>query len=212
MSRLLFAILLALPVSFVLSQKMEVRNFNRDARIGFSNAAEFSLKKKFDSVTLKASQGKVSREKQIIYFSPITPGKDTIAAKFYFKNKLVHIDTVVFDVIAPEVFSMIGGGGELLRSRKISLPVLEAMGGVVFYIRVNDYHWEPISINSYRASVLRKDQCIYSIVESDNRFSHQLKAKLDLLVSGDLIVISEIEINSDYIKVANPLPGIFEIK
>ena len=189
---------------------MQVRFLSCDIRAGFENTVEFSLKRNFDSVNLKATHGIVSREGNIIRFIPTTFGKETLIAKFYYKHEFVHLDSVTFDVIRPEVFPSIGS--DLLKDRKVSLSKFKAIGGIIFYIRVNDYHWEPIRIESYRFSIIRQGNCIFSKIEFSNRYSDELVAKLNLLNVGDIILISDIVITSQLSEIANILPGVFEIE
>lgn len=193
-----------------ISQDFKIRNPNRDMRAGFENSVEFSLKKKFDSVDLTVTQGKVSREGKIIRLIPETSGKDTLFAKFFYKRKFVHLDTVVFDIIKPEVFPSFGG--DLLKDRKFSLAYLKSRGGIIFHIRITDYHWEGSGVESYRFSIIRKDSCIFSKIEYSHRFSDELQSKFDLLKPGDKILISDATIHPKLAKYANILPGVFEIE
>lgn len=207
---LIFLASFVLNYALAISQTIKVHNPNRSIRAGFENTIEFSLKRKFDSVDLRASQGSVIREGRIIRFTPAIPGEDTLFVKFYSRGKIVHLDTMTFEAIKPEVFPSLGG--DLLRGRKVKLSYIKALGGIIFYIAVNDYHWEGAGVESYRFSIIRKDSCIFSKIEHSSRYSDELKSKLDLLIPGDKILISDATINSQFSKIANILPGVFEIE
>jgi hypothetical protein len=207
-----------------ISQDLQVHNPNRDMRAGFHNWVEFSLNRKFDSLDLRATQGRVdrdsanlkvtrgkdNRQRTVIRLIPETSGKDTVFAKFFYKGKFVHSDTVVFDIIKPEFFPSFGG--DLLKHRKFSVAFLKSRGGIIFNIRVSDVHWEGIGAESYRFSIIRKDSCIFSTIEYSTRFSEELKSKFGLLQPGDKILISDATINAHFAKFANILPGVFEIE
>lgn len=210
MTQLILLISILFPPLLAISQELKVRNPNRDMRAGFESAVEFSLNKKFDSVDLRVSQGKVYRDGKIIYLTPATSGKDSLFAKFFYRRKFVHSDTLIFDIIKPEVFPSFSA--DLLKDRKFSLADLKAKGGIIFYIRVNDYHWESAGVESYRFSIIRKDSCIFSKIEYSYRFSDELKSSFDLLKPGDMILISDATINPLYARYANILPGVFEIE
>jgi hypothetical protein len=210
MTRITLPILIILQSFNTFSQKLEIQNRNRNMRAGFSNFIKFSLNAKFDSVDLKVTQGAAEREGDIIRLTPKMSGKDTLFAKFLRRGKSVYLDTLIFDIIKPEVFPSYGG--DLIKDRKISLSRLKAQGGIIFFIRVTDDHWEGAGVTSYRFSVIRKDSCIFSKIETSSKYSDELKAKLDLLIRGDKILISDATINSLFAEIANILPGVFEIE
>jgi hypothetical protein len=224
MARVIFLTFVFFNSFLAFSQDLQVRNPNRNMRAGVESLVEFSLNRKFDSVDLKSTQGKVNRdsvdlrvtkgkdnrERTLIRLIPESAGKDTVFAKFFYKGKFVHIDTVVFEIIKPEVFPSFGG--DLLADRKFSLAYLKSIGGVIFHIRVNEDHWESAGVESYRFSIIRKDSCIFSTIEYSTRFSEELKSKLSLLKPGDKILISDATINAHFAKFANILPAVFEIE
>jgi hypothetical protein len=209
-TRILLLIIILWDANEAISQKMEVHNHNHDMRAGFRNSFEISLKKKYDSISVSASHGSVAAERSIFFLTADSSGIDTVYVSFYFRRKLVQQDTVSFNIIQPEVFPRFQS--DLLKGRKLKISYLRAIGGVLFNIRVNDYHWEPIAIASYRFSVVRDESCIFSKVEYSNRFSDEVKAEIELLRAGDLIIISQTMLNVQYTGQANILPGIFEIE
>jgi hypothetical protein len=208
MARLFFSIGAIFGPIFAMSQNLEVRNLSRNMRAGFENAVEFSLKVKFDSIEIRATQGRVSADKKFIRIYPETSGRDTIFANFLNKGKIVYLDTLIFDIIKPEVFPSFGG--DLVTNRKFKLEYLKARGGITFHIRVNDFHWENPGIQSYRFTIIRMDSCIFSRIEYSAWFSDELKIFLDHLESGDIILISDA--NIQYSKETNILPGVFVIE
>ena len=105
MPRLIFTILASTGFLTATCQEMQVNYSRRDIRAGWKNSLEFSFNRKFDSVHLHVTQGTVMREGKTILFTPDTPGKETLSATFYYKRKLVHSDSVSFNVIRPEVLS-----------------------------------------------------------------------------------------------------------
>lgn len=208
MMRIIFFIVLTCETMICSGQIMKIEDRNRKIRAGFENSIGFTLDRKFDSLHLRASQGAAKWEKNIIYLIPATSGQDTLFAQFYFKKNLIHSDTVSFNVIKPEVFPSFGG--DLLQKRELSF--IKAIGGVIFFIRVNDFHWEPVAIKSYRFSVIRKNNFLFSTVEYSNRYSNDLKVKLDTMMSGDKILITDIVLVPGNYDFASCLPGVFEIE
>ena len=190
-----------------LGQVMKIDNRNRHIRAHYSNSIGFSFDRKFDSLDLRTSQGTFNRDTHIIRLIPETSGQDTLFAKFFYKQKLVHVDTATFDVIKPEVYPSFGED----HPKKLNLAFVKSTGGLIFHIRITDDHHEGVSIKSYRFSVIRKDNFIFSMTEYSYKFSDELKAKLDTLKSGDKILISDI-ILDPYFHFGDPLPRVYEIE
>jgi hypothetical protein len=186
---------------------MKIDNRNRNIRARFENSIAFSFDRKFDSLDLKTSQGTFNRDGHVIRLIPETSAQDTLFAKFFYRRKFICVDTATFAVIKPEVFPSFG----VDLFSKLNVSHVKACGGLIFNIRITDDHWEGASIKSYRFSVIRNDSFIFSMIEYSYKFSDDLKTKLDALISGDKILISDI-ILSPYYDFANPLPGVFEIE
>ncbi|MDX2047639.1 MAG: hypothetical protein SFU87_12695 [Chitinophagaceae bacterium] len=188
---------------------MKLKHFNREIRAGLENVVEYSIKLKHDSVTFRASQGSCKGEGKMIYIRPERDGKDTIYGSFYRSGKIVHVGTAVLDVIKPEVFPSFGARVLL----KVNLPQIKGMTGIIFNMMMNDFHWEPIEIETYRATILRKGKVIHTTIESSNRFSEDLQKHLDLLEIGDLILISEVKVSHKHFQTdVNAFPVVFEIE
>ena len=188
-------------------QLMKIENRNRYIRAHFENSIGFSFDRKFDSLDLRTSQGTFNRDRHIIRLIPETSGRDTFFAKFFYKRKLIHVDTATFDVIKPEVYPSFGED----HPTKLSVSYIKSGGGIIFHIRITDDHHEGASIKSYRFSVIRKDSFVFSMIEYSYKFSDELKAKLDTSKSGDKILISDI-ILDPYFDFADPLPRVYEIE
>jgi len=207
-ARYFLTIIFILIPSIFFAQTMEILHFRRMVRAGCESSFEFYLKKKYDSVQVTSSQGRCTWEnKKYIQFFPEHAGTDSLIVRFYHRNRIIDTDTAVFEVINPEVFPVFGP--DFLK--KVHLPVLKAMGAVIIMMKVNDYHWEPVGITSYRFSIIRNDSCLFSMIETSRRFSSELKEKLTLCKSGDLVLISEIKLTPASMQ-ANVLPGVFEIE
>jgi hypothetical protein len=107
-----------------------------------------------------------------------------------------------------EVFPSLGG--DLLR--RLTVPEIKAQQGIIFFMKLIDGHWEPCVIESYRFSLIRKDQVISSVIEHANRFSEELMKRFDLLSPGDNILISDILVNVPYHDFIEIHSGVFTVQ
>jgi ribosomal protein L35 len=117
-------------------------------------------------------------------------------------------DTAKLNVARLEVFPAISGS----RLSKISLANFRLMGGMSFYIGISRYHWEPLTVKSYRFTVIRNGQIMHSNVETTHKFGEQSTKFLDQLQTGDLLLFSEIQVRDDLVPVTESWPAVFEIQ
>lgn len=190
------------------SQKSTIKIPGRYLLAGRKNYVDFSTKIKYDSVKFEVSQGTFGWEKKKLFLSPADEGSDSVFISLYRKSRLLNRDTIVAYVERPLIFPAYSGS----RYAKLNARMLKAMGGVVFYVTINAWHWEPIDVSSYRFSIMREGKMIYSSLEKSRFYSNELRLQLDLLQTRDLIIISDISTTDDVPSVVEVQPGIFEIK
>jgi hypothetical protein len=198
-------------INFSLScfaQIFTIENHNHKIRAGIPNTISFFLGKKFDSVSLRASNGVVEREGRIVTLTPKSLAKDTIVFKIYRRKKLIHSDTASFVISPIVVFPSFGA--DLFR--RLTVSDITAQQGIIFFMKIFDDHWETCVIESYRFSVIRKDQVIVSVVEHTNRFSEDLLKRLDLLSPGDNILISDILVKMPHDEFLDIHSGAFTVQ
>jgi len=183
-------------------------NYYAYVRAGFKNEIGFSTDFAYDSIQFEMNRVICRTDSNSLFIYPKKAGKDTIHSIAYFKGKVVHSDKFILDVMKPEVFGVF----KPHLQTKLKLDFIKRFPGVSFNIRINNYHWEPISIVSYRFSIIRDHKVIYSVTGFSNRFSDQLKAEIEQLKAGDLILISEIVTGDFYKEIADPMPTIYEVE
>lgn len=204
---------LLLSISFVFSaiigdaQKISY-SYYAYVRAGFENHVGFSADFAYDSVNFEMN-GEICRaDSNTVIINPKKAGKSTINSKAYFKGKLIYSGSFPLDIMKPEVFGVFGTDLQ----KKLKLDLIKAYPGVRFVIRVNNFHWEPVGIVSYRFSIIRDRKIVYSIAETSNRFSEFVKAELEKLEVGDLILISEIIVDDFFKGQTDPMPTIYEVE
>jgi hypothetical protein len=111
------------------------------------------------------------------------------------------------DTIRAKVFAAISGS----RIEKISVKTMRLMGGMSFYVEISRYHWEPITVKSYRFTVIRNGEVIHTNVELTHKFGDLSTKFLNQLQPGDLLLFSEIKVPDNVLAVTEPWPAVFEV-
>jgi hypothetical protein len=177
-------------------------------RAGFENQIGFSTDFVYDSVKFEMNGVVCRSDSNNVIVNPEKPGINNLNSKAYLKWKLIYSGSFPLEVLRPEVFGIFGSDLQ----KKLKISFIKSYPGVRVVIRVNNYHWESIGIISYRLSIIRDREIIFSNTETSNRFSDTVKAKLEKLEVGDLILISEIIVDGNFKDISNTIPTVYEVE
>jgi hypothetical protein len=194
--------------STCIAQYVDFKHGSRYIFAGMESHIKFSSKVKYDSISFFLSVGDAKRVGDFVYLYPKQAGKAVLVATLFRHSRLVSSDSMQITVDKPSVFAAYGG--KVLR--KLKLDVVKRLGGVVFYITVNDFHWEPVEIQSYRFTLVREGAVVFSLLESSNRYSKELLVNLDKLAVGDVILITDVKLSEEVSKFAEFFPTTFEVQ
>lgn len=208
MTRFFLVCLLLAGCSHRSVQRMQITPLTSAIRVGVRNELKYNIRLKYDSAVFTTSNGFCEQRENIILLQPSHLGKDTLYATCYKRGRIIQRDTAIFDVARLKVFPALSGS----RIQKIPLKSMRLIGGMSFYMEMNDRHWEPFTVSAYRFTVIRSGEVIHSNVESTHKFGDQSTKFLEQLKAGDLLLFSEIKVRDDLAPLIEPWPAVFEIQ